>query len=209
MSSISRWVAAVCSAVVVAGCSYTYTSKPAVGRVARIDDMIVSVQDVRHIAEADDLAPRSEGDTHKPPPADGNAPGPCRAVGHNENTFGNGWSEFRSASYHGVTDDIEPLGNSMVNGVTQAIARYPTSDNALAAFHQLESALQACVALHNADYDFALNKADPDTLRLSDHQWCHLYRVKSAVLISVGAVGLEAADQVANTVLQTITDRAK
>jgi hypothetical protein len=207
MSSIARTVAVVCCAVAVSGCSYTYTSKPNVGRVTRIDDMILSVQDVRRIADADDLAPRGQVDTHKPPPADGNAPGPCRAVGHNENTFGSGWSEFRSAGYHGVTDDIEPLGNSMINGVTQAVARYPDSATAQAAFHQLESALQACVALHNTEYDFALNKADADTLRLTDHQWCHLYRLKAGVMISVGAVGLEAADQIASSVLQTITDR--
>ena len=63
----------------------------------------------------------------KPPPADANAPGPCRAVGHNDLTFGSSWSEFRSAGYHGVTDDITPGGNSLVNGVTQAVARYPNA----------------------------------------------------------------------------------
>ncbi|SPM32479.1 lipoprotein LpqQ, partial [Mycobacterium rhizamassiliense] len=89
------------------------------------------------------------------------------------------------------------------------VACYPSPDNATAMFRQLDSSLQECVALHNAEYDFVLDKPDPNTLRLTDHQWCHLYRVKSAVLISVGAVGLQASDQVASTVLQTITDRVK
>jgi hypothetical protein len=52
--------------------------------------MIVSVEDVRHIADAEDLATRSEVDTHKPPPADASAPETCRPVGHNDLTFGSG-----------------------------------------------------------------------------------------------------------------------
>jgi PknH-like extracellular domain len=171
--------------------------------------MIVGVEDVRHIANAEDLKPRAGTDTHKPPPADANAPEPCRPVGHNDLTFGNGWTEFRSAGYNGVTDDIEPGGNSMVNEVTQAVARYPTSDKAVAALHQLESSLQACLAAHNPEYQFALDKPDSATVRITDNQWCHLYRVKSAVMVSVGVLGLEAADQIANTVLQTISDRIK
>src|ERR1700722_20097385 len=209
MASMLRWVAVVCSAALMSGCSYTYTSQPNMRPSSRVDDMIVSVDDVRHIADAEDLATRSEVDTHKPPPADASAPGPCRPVGHNDLTFGSGWTEFRSAGYNGVTDDIDPGGISMVNGVNQAVARYPSTDKAQAAFHQLESSLQACVALHNADFAFTLDKPDSSTLRITDRQWCHLYRVKSAVMVSVGVVGLQNSDQTANTVLQTITDRIK
>jgi len=97
----------------------------------------------------------------------------------------------------------------MVNGVTQAVARYPNADKAQAAFHQLETSVQACVALHNPEYGFALDKPNSATLRVTDHQWCHLYRVKAAVMVSVGAVGLKASDRIARTVLQTITDRIK
>ena len=85
----------------------------------------------------------------------------------------------------------------------------PTRTRRQAAFRQLETSLQACVALHNPEYDFTLDKPDPATLRITDHQWCHLYRVKAAVMVSVGAVGLEASDRIASTVLQTITDRIK
>jgi len=52
----------------------------------------------------------------------------------------------------------------MVNGVTQAIARYTNSDTSLGAFHRLESSLQACVGLHDANYDFALDNPDPSNL---------------------------------------------
>jgi hypothetical protein len=103
-----------------------------------MDTLIVSVEDVRRIANADDLAPHEHADVHKPPPADANAPAPCRAVGHNDLTFGSSWSEFRSAGYHGVTDDITPGGISLVNGVTQAVARNPNAGITGAAFHQLD-----------------------------------------------------------------------
>ena len=204
-----RWVAVVCCAALMSGCSYTYTSQPNIGPSPRVDDMIVSVDDVRHITEAEDFAPHTEANLHKPPPADLTAPEPCRAVGYNDLTFGSGWSDFRSAGYKGITDDIQAGGNSMVNEVTQAVARYPNSDKTQAVFRQLESSLQACVALHNPNYVFTLDKPDPLTLRITDLQWCHLYRVKSAVLISVGVLGLESSDQIASTILQTIVDRIK
>lgn len=195
--------AVVCCAVaVLSGCSRA--GAPA---GSKVDDMIVSVEEVRRIANADDLAPHADADLHQPPPADADAPGPCRSVGHNSLTFGSGWSEFRSAGYHGVTDDISPGGNAMVNGVTQAVARYPSPDVALAAFHRLEAALQACNNLHDPKYEFTLDKPDPSTLRITADEWSHLYRSKSAVLVSVGVVGLQAADQIAGAVLRMVTDR--
>jgi hypothetical protein len=169
--------------------------------------MIVGIDDVRRIAKADDLASRAEADTHKPAPSDATAPEPCRVVGHNELTFGSNWTEFRSAGYHGVTDDIQPLGRAMINGVTQAAARYANSDAAQGAFRQLESSLQACIALHDPNYTFTLEKPDPSTLRISADQWSHLYRTKSALMVSVGVVGLESADQISNSILQIITNR--
>jgi PknH-like protein len=206
-----RLAVILCSAVVaMSACSHSSTpAKSSTAPASGVDNLIVSVEDVRRIANADNLTPHTEADLHKPPPADVNAPGPCRAVGHNDLTFGSGWSEFRSAGYHGVTDDIEPGGNAMVNGVTQAVARYPSSDAALGAFHQLESSLQACVALHDANYDFTLDKPDSSTLRISAQEWSHLYRAKSAVTVSVGVVGLQSAEQIANTILGMITDRIK
>ncbi|MEM6108485.1 sensor domain-containing protein [Mycobacterium sp. 050272] len=196
-----------CAVLLMSGCSHPSTpAKSQQPHVTHVDDMIVGLSDVRRIAKADDLD-RAEADLKKPAPSDANAPEPCRVVGHNELTFGNNWTEFRSAGYHGVTDDIEPMGRAMVNGVTQAAGRYANPDAAQGAFRQLESSLHACMDLHDPNYSFALDKPDPSTLRLSAHQWSHLYRIESAVLVSVGVVGLEASDQIANSVLQIITDR--
>jgi PknH-like extracellular domain len=203
-------VIACCAVAVLSGCSHSAThAKSSTAPASGVDDLIVSVEDVRRIANADSLMPHAEADLHKPPPPDATAPGPCRAVGHNDLTFGSAYSMFRSAGYHGVTDDIEPGGNAMVNGVTQAVARYPNADSALAAFHQLESSLQACVGLHNPDYTFVLDKPDPSTLRISAGEWSHLYHAKSDVMVSIGVLGLQGADQIATAVLQTVTDRIK
>jgi hypothetical protein len=208
--AIRSAVIVCCAVTVMSGCSHSSTpAKSSTAPTPGADDLIVSIADVRRIANADDLNPHAQLDLHKPPLADASAPAPCRAVGYNDLTFGSGWSEFRSAGYHGVTDDIEPGGKAMVNGVTRAIARYTNSDTALGAFHQLDSSLQACVGLHDANYDFALDNPDPSTLRISAQEWSHLYRAKSAVMVSVGVVGLQSAEQIANTVLQMITDRIK
>ena len=59
------------------------------------------------------------------------------------------------------------------------------------------------------NYNFTLARPDPSTLRISAEEWSHLYRQKSDVLVSVGVVGLDAADQIANNVLKIITDRIK
>lgn len=198
----------VCSAAVVVSACWHGGSKTKSAQEG-VDALIVSVEDVRHIASADDLAPHPHADLRKPPPADANAPGPCRAVGHNDLTFGSTWSEFRSAGYHGVTDDITPGGISLVNGVTQAVAHYPNSGTANDAFHHLDVTLQACADLHDPNFNFTLARPDPSTLRITADMWSHLYRQKSDVLVSVGVVGLEAADQIANSVLKMITDRIK
>jgi hypothetical protein len=199
------------SAVVAASaCGHSgTTAKSSTARVSSVGELIVSIEDVRRIASTEDLTPHVHADLHQPPPADANAPGPCGAVGHSDATFGNRWSEFRSAGYNGVTDDITPGTPDIINEVSQAIARYPNSDTASGAFQQLGSKLQACVDLHNANFSFTLDKPDPSTLRISDVEWSHLYRQKSDVLISVGVVGLQAADQIANTLVQMIGDRIK
>jgi hypothetical protein len=192
--------------MLMSGCSHSSTPAKAPSTVTRIDDMIVGLDDVRRIAKADDLAPHPEANLHKPVPSDASAPGPCGVVGHNELTFGSNWTEFRSAGYHGVTDDIEPLGRAMINGVTQAVARYANSDAAQGAFRELATSLQGCFDLHDPNYAFTLDKPDPSTLSIGAHQWSHLYRIKSSVIVSVGVVGLDSADQIANSVLQIITD---
>ncbi|SOJ57297.1 hypothetical protein MSIMFB_04773 [Mycobacterium simulans] len=204
----SSAVLACCALVAITACSHSGTSaKPSSAPVSRADALIVSVEDVRRIANYEELTAHSHADLRHPPQGDLNAPGPCRAAGTSDLTFGSGWSEFRSAGYHGITDDLKPGGPAMIQSVSQAVAVYPDSHTARGALHQLESSLQACIDLHDADYDFTLDKPDPSTLRITAEAWSHVYREKSSVLMSVGVVGLEPAERIATAILQTTTDR--
>ncbi|WP_224770370.1 sensor domain-containing protein [Mycobacterium simulans] len=200
-----------CAAVTITACSHnspaakqTVTAPP-----SGADALIVSLDDVRRIANYDRLTSQVHSDLRHPPQGDLNAPGPCRAAGTSDVTFASGWLEFRSAGYSGVTDDLEPGGPAMIDSVSQAVAIYPDSHAARQALDQLESSLQACIALHDPNYDFTLDKPDSSTLRITDQGWSHLYRVKNAVLISVGVLGIEPAERIATNVLQAITERIK
>jgi PknH-like extracellular domain len=173
------------------------------------DSLIVSLEDVRHIANFEGLAPYSYADRHQPSEADVNAPGPCRAVGSSSLTFTAGWKEFRAVAYSGTTDDLQPGGIAPINQVSHAVAVYSDARAAHAALDRLELTLNECASLHNSDYDFSLNKPDTSTLKLSSAGWSHVYQVKSSVLVSVGVLGIEPTEQVANTVLRTVTDRIK
>lgn len=192
----------------VPACSHEVTSsRPGTPAGSRADALIVSVEEVRRIANYEELTAHSHGDQRQPPPGDLNAPGPCRAAGISDVTFGTGWSEFRSAGYHGITDDLKPGGPAMIQTVSQAVAVYPDSSTARGVLHQLESSLQACAALGDPRYDFKIDRPDSSTVWINAHAWSHMYREKSAVLMSVGVLGLEPADQIARTILQTATDR--
>lgn len=213
VSVVSKASAVIaCGAVVLASaCSHSpgkTTAAPPEHVYA--DSLIVSLQDARRISNFEGLQPYRYGDRHDPPREPvGNAPGPCRAVGTTDLTFAGGWKEYRSVAYSGTTDDLRPGGIAPINEVTNAVVIYPDSTAARGALNQLHATLDQCVSLHHSAYDFALNKPDSLTLKLDSAGWIHLYTVKSSVLVSVGVLGIEPTDQVANNVLQTVTDRVK
>ncbi|WP_081287606.1 sensor domain-containing protein [Mycobacterium asiaticum] len=201
-------VAASCAIATLAGCSHSATpASPSPTPGSRADALIVSIDDVRRIANYEELTAHTHADLRHPPPSDLNAPGPCRAAGISDVTFGTGWSEFRSAGYHGITDDLKPGGPAMIQTVSQAVALYPNSSTARGVLRQLDSSLQDCVDLHDPNFDFTLDRPDSSTVRINARAWSHIYRVKSGVLMSIGVLGLEPADQIAGTILQNAMDR--
>jgi hypothetical protein len=208
---VRRAVLSVCCAVVaMTACSHQNTSAPPTTAAARgADALIVGVEEVRRIANYEELTTHEHADLHQPPSGDANAPGPCRAAGTSDLTFAAGWTEFRSAGYSGVTDDIDPGGRTKQDSVSQAVAIYPDAHAARTALDQLGAQLDACVALHDPNYDFKLDKPDPSTLRITDAGWSHQYRAKNSVLMSVGVLGIEPAERIAATILDSMTDRIK
>ncbi|QLL08627.1 sensor domain-containing protein [Mycobacterium vicinigordonae] len=198
-----------CALAALCGCSHHDTNAAPAPAASRVDALIVSVEDVRRIANYEELTPHVHADLRHPPAGDVNAPGPCRAAGTSDLTFASGWTEFRSAGYSGVTDDTLPGGIALVDSVSQAVAIYPDAAGARSALGQLESSLNACVALHDPKYTFQVDRPDSTSLRITDSGWSHQYRVKNAVLMSVGVLGIEPADRIAATILDNITDRIK
>ncbi|WP_262490953.1 sensor domain-containing protein [Mycobacterium simiae] len=191
-------------------CTHQGTSAtPTTTLASGADALIIGVEEVRRIANYEELTAHSHADLHRPPSGDLSAPGPCRAAGTSDLTFAGGWTEFRSAGYSGVTDDIDPGGKALVDSVSQAVAIYPDAHTARAALDQLAASLTACMALHHPNYGFLVDKPDPTTVRITDQGWSHLYRAKNAVLISVGVLGIQPAEQIANTVLDAISERVR
>lgn len=200
----------LCMFATITACSHNNNTQAATPpSLTGADALIVSVEDVRRIANYEELTAHAHADLRHPPSGDVNAPGPCRAAGTSDLTFAAGWTEFRSAGYSGVTDDIDPGGLALIDSVSQAVAIYPDAHLARSAIEQLETSLNACIALHDPKYDFKLDKPNPTTLRITDNGWSHQYRVKNSVLMSVGVLGIEPAERIATTIIDNITDRVK
>lgn len=172
-----------------------------------VDALMVGVEEVRRIANFDGLRPQTHADLHQPSQGNVNAPGLCRAVGNSDLTFGSGWTQFRGVAHSGATDSLVPGGATPFTEVSQAVAVYPDAGTARAALARLTSSLTECASWHDEIYDFAVHRPDDSTLQLRSAGWSHVYRVKSSVLMSIGVSGLEPTEQIATTVLDTITGR--
>ncbi|OCB30879.1 hypothetical protein A5675_03215 [Mycobacterium malmoense] len=207
-AACAAWAAIAC---VAAACSHPPTGATAAKSAhAYAESLVISLDEARRIANFEGLQPYSYADRDDPPRETvGNPPGPCRAVGATDLTFAGGWKEYRSVGYSGSTDDLRPGGIAPINEVTNAVVVYPDAAAARGALNQLHSTLDQCVSLHHSAYDFALNKPDTETLKLDSEGWVHLYTVRSSVLVSVGVLGIEPTQQVANNLLQTVTGRIK
>lgn len=205
-------VTVCCAAFTVSACwnfNAQVKSGPAPAAGVDAEALILSVEDVRRIANSEELATHEHSDLHHPSPGNVNAPGTCRAVGNSEASYAGGWTQYREVGYSGVTDDIEPGGRPMIDEVSQAVVVYPDAGAASGALHALDAQLTACADLHDSAFIFTLDRPDSSTVRLSSQGWSHQYRVKSSTLVSVGVLGIEPAEQIATTILTTMTDRIR
>src|SRR5262249_24451839 len=166
-------VIAYSAVAVVSACSSGPNQAALPPEHAYAESLIVSVEDVRHIASFEGLSPYSYEDRHQPLQADVKKPGPCRAVGSSDLTFSAGWKEFRAVAYAGTTDDLQPGWIAPINKVSHAVAVYADAGAARGALDRLESTLNECASLHDSAFDFALDKPDPSTLRLTSAGGSH------------------------------------
>ena len=133
-------VTVCCAAFTVSACwnfNAQVKSGPAPAAGVDAEALILSVEDVRRIANSEELATHEHSDLHHPSPGNVNAPGTCRAVGNSEASYAGGWTQYREVGYSGVTDDIEPGGRPMIDEVSQAVVVYPDAGAASGALHAL------------------------------------------------------------------------
>lgn len=208
--ALSRAVLIIC-ALLLSGCGHTTPpakTSTTVTNSRSAESLLVNLDEVRHISGVESLNSGPGSTVQQPRHSHSNPPGPCRAVFDQEVIFDGKWTQFRSATYNG--DVYSGAGQVQVRGVAnvvQAVGIYPDPGTARAIFDQLVPSLTSCIALHDKNYDFTLSQTDPDTVTLNSNLWKLIYRVKSSALINVGALGLPQSEQIARTILQTITDR--
>lgn len=140
------------------------------------------------------------------PQPDPAPPDPCKAVLDQQVIFGDDVTDFRAVSYGAPTD----TGPGQIRGdaiVTQAIGRYPSAEAAQAAFDALAPAIQKCDDMHIKNYQYTVAQSDADTLTLHSNVADIVDHVSGATLIHTVALGLPETDRIAETVMQSITDR--
>lgn len=217
VAAAGKWAAmCFCVAFAALACApHGVDSSPRPTSGFSADSLIVSVDDVRRIADNGSLTSQPELDVYQPTSqqAEPDVPSACEAVNGGEQTFTGGWRQFRSVQYSGSTPPTVSGGGNLYSAVSQAVGIYPDEAAARAAFDRLISTLKACSALHDKYYDFAVKNEDSSTVTLDysneylHNIMCNMVSVKSSVLAYVGVGGIPQSERIAQTVLQAITDR--
>lgn len=204
-AGLRKLATAWCLAATLAGCTH-----PNAGTASDpdVDSLMVSVDDVRSIADLPALAPFPAGDLRRPASQDADTAGPCRPAYDQEAAFGTDWTQFRSVTYNALVGAAAGSAKKMYI-VTQAVGSYADDGAARAAFERLVPALTACAELRLKYYDFTVRRQDSTTVALDypNRQSNVIYRVKSDTLIDIVVQGFPQSEHIAETVLQTIADR--
>ncbi|KUI05942.1 sensor domain-containing protein [Mycobacterium sp. IS-3022] len=196
--------AAVWGILVLSAC--TTTQQPAQPpAVPAIDSAILSVEDVRAIADFDALSAESGPPTDQPQP-DPTAPGSCKAALDQNVIFGPDVARFRTVSYSAATDS----GPGQIRGVaivTQAVGRYADGHAARAAFDKLAPKIGECSALHIKNYEYSVTTPDSSTLSLTSNVTDIVFRLVSSDLVAVVVVGIPDSGRVARDVAESMAQR--
>ncbi len=179
----------------------TSTSPP----VPDVKSLIAGIDDVNRISGIGELASAAPFDEPSRFPLR-DMPEPCQPAYHEDVAFDGGWKQFRSVAYSTQTNTSPGQAHAFVD-IIQAAGVYPDANTARAEFDRVGSALSDCESLHNERYPFAVDKKDASTLAVDAGQWKFVFRVKSAVLLQVGAIGCPDPARVASDVVQVMADR--
>ncbi|MEV0672307.1 sensor domain-containing protein [Mycobacterium sp. NPDC050441] len=166
---------------------------------------VLSVDEVRSISgvagfhevpELDATTPSTVPDT----------PAACRAVFDPPTVYGTDWTQFRTVGY---SADLDTPVLPIMADVRQAVAAYPDSAAAQAAFDRLTAAVPGCTSTGTAYYRRSAEAPDPNTLLLNseDAAGAHNgYRLTGTKLINSSALGLPDSERVGLEVLDALED---
>lgn len=194
----------VVGALIVAACTDS-ANPPLAPPKPPIDSLLLSVDEIRAVANLDQLSADGSPVISEPQP-DPTPPDPCKAVLDQQVIFGSDFEKFRTVSY-GASTDTSPGQIRGVAIVTQAVGQYPNTDDAQAAFDALTPAIQECKELRVKNYEYAVDISGESTLVLRSNVADIVDRVEGTTLIHVAVVGLANSGQIAGDVVQRISDR--
>lgn len=169
--------------------------------------LLIGLHDVRRITGVSTLAPApGPNPSHQPSHFEHPEPPPCKAVFDQRTVFDRNWRQFVSTTDAATVDHGAGRANSIAD-VIQAIGVYADETAARGVFSQLKAKLVACRGLNVPRYDYSIDDSDPSALVLSTQTWTVVYRVKSAVLLNVVALGVDQPEPIARTLAQTVNAR--
>lgn len=215
ITSANAAVAACAVVIALAACGHSRTDNEKAGprgpQNLDAHSLLIGIDDVRRVAGENDLAPApgpSAAEVHEPRHHESKLPPPCQAVFDQEAAFDGNWKQFDSTTES--ADVYKGTGATkirLIANVTQAVAIYADDAAARNTFDQLKTKLTACAALGVKNYDYTIDDSNPSVLTLSTKVWTVVYRLKSAVLVNVAALGLDQSEPTARTLAQSIDDR--
>jgi PknH-like extracellular domain len=195
----------------LAGCGHSGTGAMAspshAAPAITADGLLVGLDDVRRIVNVSTLTPApGPNPNHQPSHFDNHLPPACDAVFDQRTAFDGNWTQFASTTDAATVDHGAGRAGSIAD-IGQAVAVYADESTAQSTFSQLKTKLVACRALGVRNYDYTIDDADSSSAVLSTSGWTVVYRVKSAVMLTVSALGVDDAEPAARTLATTISDR--
>lgn len=194
-----------CLTLLLAACGHDRSTVPTATPTNAVSAKVLSIDDVRSISgvagfhdvpELDDATPSAIPDT----------PAVCRAVFDPPAVFGNAWKQFRSVGY---SADLDAPVLPIMADVRQAVAVYPDSATAQAAFDRLTTAVPGCTSAGTGYYRRSAEAPDANTLLLNSGEadGAHdAYRLTGTTLINSSALGLPDSERVTLEVLDRLED---
>lgn len=183
----------------VLGCSRQAADSAHAAPAVSADSLIVSVDDVRKVAQAGDLNNVDVHDVHQPKDESdlSDVVTACRPAYSMESLFGTNWKQFRSVGYAGSDN----------RAVYQSVAVYGSDADARATLDQIQADFDRCSA-SGSSYAKPVHRESPARLVVSTNG-TDTFQTKGPVLVHVRSVHFNDNGKITQAVLHTILDHVQ